>query len=73
MHSLRAPLGTLHTFIAVRDFRGDSDGRNCTAWNASLASPLWKSVTGLVKLAEYNSRGFARDATNFWMQIEWAR
>ncbi len=111
VHSLQAPLGTLHAFngwadkflvtppgglddywvgaggkfgrgahadkfnwnIAWHDFRADVGEHYGTEWNASLAFPVSRSVTGLVKIAEYNSRGFARDGTKLWMQIEWVR
>jgi hypothetical protein len=29
-------------------------------------------VTGLVKLADYRSDGFARDTRKLWLQLEWA-
>jgi hypothetical protein len=56
------------------DFRAATGGvRYGTEWNASLAFPVGKSLTGLVKLADYRSDGFARDTRKLWLQLEWTR
>ncbi|HEX4854888.1 alginate export family protein [Arenimonas sp.] len=39
-------------------------------WNASLAFPLPAGFSGLVKLADYRSDGFARDTRKLWLQLE---
>ncbi|WP_159016634.1 alginate export family protein [Cognatiluteimonas profundi] len=55
------------------DFRAATDGdRYGSEWNASLAFPVGASLTGLVKLADYRSDGFARDTRKLWLQLEWA-
>jgi len=40
--------------------------------NASLGFPLPGGLTGLVKLADYRSDGFARDTLKAWLQVEWS-
>ena len=50
--------------------RGDADyGRE---WNASLAFPLPRGLSGLVKFADYRSDGYARDTRKLWLQVEWS-
>jgi len=41
-------------------------------FNASLGFPLPGGLTGLVKLADYRSDGFARDTLKAWLQVEWS-
>ena len=53
------------------DFRADNGGRYGAEWDASLGFPLARSLTGLVKLADYRSDGFARDTRKLWLQMEW--
>jgi hypothetical protein len=55
------------------DFRADSGGRYGAEWDASLGFPIARSLTGLVKLADYRSDGFARDTRKLWLQMEWTR
>ncbi len=59
--------------LAWHDFRADSGGDYGSEWDASLAFPVRGKLTGLVKLADYRSAGFARDTTKVWVQLEWAR
>jgi hypothetical protein len=59
--------------IAWHEYRADRGGRYGDEWNASLGFPLRGPVTGLVKLADYRSDGFARDTTKLWLQLEWMR
>ena len=47
-------------------------GRYGSEWDASLGFPVHGPVTGLVKLADYRSDGFARDTRKLWLQLEWA-
>lgn len=57
-----------HDFNATR---GSADyGRE---WDASLGAGLGRGWSGLVKLADYRSDGFARDTRKVWLQLEWAR
>jgi hypothetical protein len=59
--------------LAFHDFAADRGGADYgREWNASLAFPLPAGLTGLVKLADYRSDGFARDTRKLWFQVEWA-
>ncbi|PZO09591.1 MAG: hypothetical protein DCF27_04945 [Lysobacteraceae bacterium] len=59
--------------VAWHDFRADRGGaRYGTEWDASLGFPLPGGLTGLVKLADYRSDGFARDTLKAWFQVEWS-
>ena len=55
------------------DFRADNGGRYGSEWDASLGFPIARSLTGLVKIADYRSDGFARDTRKLWLQMEWNR
>ncbi|MFD0737862.1 alginate export family protein [Lysobacter koreensis] len=68
-----AHAGKLSWTAAWHDYRADSGGRYGREWNASLGFPVRGPVTGLVKLADYRSDGFARDTTKLWLQLEWTR
>jgi hypothetical protein len=59
--------------LAFHDYGADTGADYGREWNASLAFPLHGAVTGLAKLADYRSDGFARDTTKLWLQLEWAR
>jgi len=64
--------------VSWHDFHADtrsagSDGHYGSEWDASLGFPVHGAVTGLVKLADYRSDGFARDTRKLWLQLEWAR
>ncbi len=59
--------------LAFHDFSADRGGADYgREWNASLAFPLPGGLTGMVKLADYRSGGFARDTRKLWFQLEWA-
>ena len=58
--------------LAWHDFRADTGGRYGSEWDLSLGFPVHGAVTGLVKLADYHSDGFARDTQKLWLQLEWA-
>ena len=67
----------LNWAVAWHDYRADHGGadhggRYGTEWDASLGFPVHGAVTGLVKLADYRSDGFARDTRKLWLQLEWA-
>ncbi len=53
------------------DFRADSGGRYGAEWDASLGFPIARALTGLVKFADYDSDGYARDTRKLWLQVEW--
>ncbi|WP_295361975.1 alginate export family protein [Arenimonas sp.] len=63
--------GKLGWTLAFHDYqadRGSADyGRE---WNASLSFPLPAGFSGLLKLADYRSDGFARDTRKLWLQVE---
>jgi hypothetical protein len=63
--------GKLKWAAAWHDYRADTGGRYGREWNASIGFPVRGPVTGLVKLADYRSHGFARDTTKLWFQLEW--
>lgn len=59
--------------LAWHDFDADRGGADHgREWNASLAFPLPRGLSGLVKLADYRSDGFARDTRKLWLQVEWS-
>ena len=70
-HGARA--GKFSWAAAWHDYRADTGGRYGSEWNASIGFPVRGPVTGLVKLADYRSDGFARDTTKLWLQLEWAQ
>ncbi|KFL36639.1 alginate export family protein [Arenimonas donghaensis] len=57
--------------LAWHDFDADLGGADYgREWDASLSFPLPGGFSGLVKLADYRSQGFARDTRKVWLQIE---
>ncbi|MFS8064582.1 MAG: alginate export family protein [Luteimonas sp.] len=67
-----AQAGKYSWAVAWHDDRADSGGRYGSEWDASFGFPVHGNVTGLVKLADYRSDGFARDTRKLWLQLEWA-
>ncbi len=65
--------GKFNWAVAWHDYRADTGGRYGSEWNASLGFPVHGAVSGMVKLADYRSDGFARDTRKLWLQLEWAR
>ena len=57
--------------LTWHDYRSDVGGRYGSEWDASLSFPVRGKITGLLKLAEYQSEGFACDTTKLWLQFEW--
>lgn len=58
--------------LAYHDYSADRGSADYgKEWNAQLAFPIAKGLTGLVKLADYQSDGFARDTQKLWLQLEW--
>ena len=68
----RAPSGKFKWALAWHDYRADTGPRYGSEWDASLGFPVHGALTGLVKLADYRSDGFARDTRKLWLQLEWA-
>jgi hypothetical protein len=58
--------------VAWHDYRADVGGSYGTELDASLGFPLHGPVSGLLKVADYQADGFARDTKKVWLQIEWA-
>ena len=59
--------------VAWHDYTADRGGAGYgTELDASLAFPLPGGLSGLVKLADYRSDGFARDTLKAWVQVEWS-
>ena len=57
--------------VAWHDFDADRGGADYgREWDASLSFPLPGALTGLLKLADYQSDGFARDTRKIWLQVE---
>lgn len=68
MGSVR-PMGWVFSW---HDYRADRGGnRYGSEWNASLAIPLAKGLTGLMKVADYQASSFGRDDVKVWLQLEW--
>lgn len=65
--------GKFNWVVTWHDYRADTGGRYGAEWNASLGFPVRRTLTGLVKLADYRSDGFARDTRKLWLQLEWAQ
>ncbi|HEX5755537.1 MAG TPA: alginate export family protein [Arenimonas sp.] len=60
--------------LAFHDYSADHGSADYgQEWNAQLAFPITKGLTGVIKLADYQSRGFARDTQKLWLQLEWKR
>ena len=63
--------GKLGWTVAFHDFNADRGGADYgREWDASLSFPLPAGFSGLVKLADYRSDGFARDTRKLWLQVE---
>jgi hypothetical protein len=59
--------------VAWHDYAADRGGASYgTELNASLGFPLPGGLSGLVKVADYRSDGFARDTLKAWFQVEWS-
>ena len=54
------------------DFQSDRGADYGSEWDASLGLTLRPGLAALVKLADYDSDGFARDTRKLWLQLEWA-
>ena len=58
--------------VAWHDYAADRGGASYgTELDASLGFPLPGGLSGLVKVADYRSGGFARDTRKAWLQVEW--
>ena len=59
---------------AVRwhDFQADRGGGDYGhELDASVSYPLWKGVTGMLKVADYRSDGFASDTRKLWFSLDY--
>jgi hypothetical protein len=69
-----ARAGRFNWAVAWHDYRADTGGaRYGREWNASFGFPVVGKVNGLVKYAGYEADAFARDASKWVLQFEWAR
>jgi hypothetical protein len=57
--------------LSFHDYRADQGDDYGSEWDASIGFPVHGKVSGLVKVADYKSDGFARDTTKLWLQLEW--
>lgn len=59
--------------IVQHDYRADYGGVDYgREFDASFAYPLQQGLTGLVKLADYHSRGFGSSARKFWLSLDYS-
>ena len=64
------------TWVAsYHDYRADTASATLSRYghelDLSLARPLWKEWTGLMKVADYRADDFARDTRKVWVQVEY--
>ena len=57
--------------LTWHEYQADRGSRHGSEWNASLSFPVRNKLTGLIKLADYQNNGFARDTSKLWLQVEW--
>jgi hypothetical protein len=70
--SSSAKAGKYTWTAVVHDYRADTgSGHYGHEWNLSLARPLGKGWSGLLKLADYRADEFARDTRKLWVQLEY--
>ncbi|HVR82093.1 MAG TPA: alginate export family protein [Luteimonas sp.] len=62
----------LNWAVVWHDYRAEHGDHYGTEWDASLGFPIRGAVSGLVKVADYRSDGYARDTRKLWLQLEWA-
>lgn len=71
--SAGARLGKASWVVTAHDFHADRGGRHYgREFDASLAYPLSAHATGLVKVADYRSDGYALDTRKLWFSLEYA-
>jgi hypothetical protein len=58
--------------VMGHDFQSDRGADYGTEWDASLGMTLRPGLAALLKVAEYESDGFAGDTRKLWFQLEWA-
>lgn len=59
--------------IAWHDFHADAGSSHYgSEWDVSIARPIGKSWSGMIKLADYRADRFARDTRKLWLQLEYA-
>ncbi len=62
----------LNWALAYHDFGASHGSRNFgSELDASVGAAFGHGWTGLVKLADFRSDGFARDTQKIWFQLEW--
>lgn len=58
--------------VMGHDFQSDHGVDYGREWDASLGLTFRPGLTGLAKVADYRSDGFARDTRKVWLQLEWS-
>ncbi|MBZ4039995.1 alginate export family protein [Novilysobacter selenitireducens] len=59
--------------LAYHDYRADTGGGYGREVDASVSVPVSPFTSVLLKLADYQSRGFRSDTWKMWLQLEWSR
>lgn len=57
--------------LRAHDFQSDRGVDYGQEWNAQLGVTLRPGLNTLLKWADYESEGFARDTRKLWFQVEW--
>lgn len=58
--------------VRWHDFQADRGGGDYGhELDASVSYPLWKGVTGMLKVADYRSDGFASDTRKLWFSLDY--
>jgi hypothetical protein len=70
--SASGKIGKATWTVAGHDYRADVGAHYGREWDLSLAAPLVAGWTGMAKLADYRSDGYARDTRKLWLQLEYA-
>ena len=60
---------SLDLYVFNQEDHGGSDYGH--EFDASVSYPLWKGVTGLLKVADYRSDGFASDTRKLWFSLDY--
>lgn len=58
--------------VMGHDFQSDRGAAYGSEWDGSLGVTLRPGLTALLKMADYQSDGFSRDARKLWFQVEWS-
>jgi hypothetical protein len=71
--SASAKAGKATWTVAAHDYRADEGSQHYGhEWDLSVAAPLCKGLTGMIKFADYSADDFARDTRKIWLQLEYS-